>query len=82
MVELGFPQLVAENFVGISGPANMPPDPLVAKPGRGRWPRCLSDPKLIARLEDLGFTVTRRMTPAEFQAYVAKQVADFSPRPR
>jgi len=74
VVELGFPQLVAENFVGISGPANMP-DPLVAKLDAA-MAKVLSDPKLIARLEDLGFTVSR-MTPAEFQAYVAKQVADF-----
>jgi len=76
VVELGFPQLVAENFVGISGPANMP-DPLVAKLDAA-MAKVLSDPKLIARLEDLGFTVSR-MTPAEFQAYVAKQVADFAP---
>ncbi len=26
VVELGYPQLVAENYFGVSGPANLPPD--------------------------------------------------------
>ena len=76
IVEAGFPKLVAENFVGISGPAGMPAA-AVAKLNAA-VNEAVRDPKFIARLEDLSFSA-KPMTPAEFTAFVQKQVNDFQP---
>jgi tripartite-type tricarboxylate transporter receptor subunit TctC len=76
VTELGYPQLLAENFVGISGPANMPA-PIVARL-HAAMTKVMADPKVVGRLEDLGFVISTQ-TPAEFTAFVAKQVADFGP---
>ncbi len=76
VAELGYPQLVAENFVGISAPAGMPA-PAVAKL-HAALTKVLSDPALAARLEDFGFVLGKMTTP-EFQGYVSKQVSDFQP---
>ena len=74
--ELGYPKLVAENFVGISGPAGMPPA-AVAKL-HAAVTESLNDPKFIARLEDLGFEVIK-MSSGEFAGFVQRQVAGFQP---
>ena len=76
VAELGFPQLIAENFIGISAPAGMPA-PAAARL-HAAMTKVMADPAVIKRLEDFGF-VLGRMSPAEFQVYVAKQVADFQP---
>ncbi len=76
VTELGHPKLVAENFVGISGPANMPAaavNKLNAAVGE-----TLNDAKIIARMEEWGFLVTK-MTPTAFTAFVQKQVTEFQP---
>ena len=74
VTELGYPKLVAENFVGISAPAGMPAD------AQARLHKAaaevLADPKIVERLGDLGF-VTKPMSPAEFTAFVASQVKSF-----
>jgi tripartite-type tricarboxylate transporter receptor subunit TctC len=74
VTELGYPKLVAENFVGISAPAGMPAD------AQARLHKAaaevLADPKIVERLGDLGF-VTKPMSPAEFTAFVANQVQSF-----
>ena len=74
VTELGHPKLVAENFVGLSAPANFP------AAARERLHRAMSevlaDPKIVERLGDLGF-VTRKMTSAEFGNFVAEQVRAF-----
>ena len=74
VTELGYPKLVAENFVGISGAAGFPP----AAQARlhKAMAEVLSDPKVVERLGDLGF-VTKAMTSAEFAAFVAAQVQTF-----
>lgn len=72
--ELGYPKLIAENYIGISGPANTPPA-VVAKV-HAAMTEVMKDPKVTARLEDLGFS-TKPMASAEFAAFVAKQAADF-----
>ncbi|MCW5734294.1 MAG: tripartite tricarboxylate transporter substrate binding protein [Enhydrobacter sp.] len=74
VTELGYPKLVAENFVGLSAPASFPP----AAQARlhKAMAEVLADPKLVERLGDLGF-VTRPMTSAEFAAFVAAQVQTF-----
>ena len=76
MTELGYARLVAENFVGISGPAGMPA--AAANRLNAAVNEAVSDPKFIARLEELGFAA-RTMTPAAFTTFVQKQVADFAP---
>ncbi len=74
VTELGYPKLVAENFVGLSAPASFPP----AAQARlhKAMAEVLADPKVVERLGDLGF-VTKAMTSAEFAAFVAAQVQTF-----
>jgi tripartite-type tricarboxylate transporter receptor subunit TctC len=76
VTELGYPKLVAENFIGLSGPAGMP-SAAQAKLNAA-MAAVLADPKLQQRLEELGFTTTK-MTPEQFTAYVTRQVKDFGP---
>jgi len=76
VTELGHPKLVAVNFIGLSAPAGMPA-PAVAKLNAA-GAVVLSDPKVLARLEEFGF-VTDKLTPAQFTALVTKQIADFQP---
>jgi len=74
VTELGYPKLVAENFVGLSAPAGFPAE------AQGRLHKAmaevLADPKIVERLGDLGF-VTKPMSSAEFAAFVAAQVQSF-----
>jgi tripartite-type tricarboxylate transporter receptor subunit TctC len=74
--ELGHPSLVAENFVGLSGPAGMPPA-AVAKLN-ATLNEILSDPKMLTRLEEMGFTVSKMSAP-QFTTFVQKQVTEFAP---
>ena len=74
VTELGYPRLVAENFVGLSAPASFPPAAQVRL--HKAMAEVLADPKVVERLGDLGF-VTKTMTPAEFSAFVAAQVQTF-----
>ena len=76
VVELGYPKLVAENFFGISAPANVPKS--VVDPLHKATMSALDDPKLVKSFEDLGIAV-RKMSPEEFTAFVQKQVADWAP---
>jgi tripartite-type tricarboxylate transporter receptor subunit TctC len=76
VTELGHPKLVAENFVGISGPAGMPPA-AVAKLNAAMQ-AVLADPKVQQRLEEFGF-VSQRMTPQEFTASIQRQINAFGP---
>ena len=74
VTELRYPKLVAENFVGLSAPANFPAD-AQAKLHKA-MAEVLADPKIVERLGDLGF-VTKPMSSAEFAAFVAAQVQAF-----
>lgn len=74
VTELGYPKLVAENFVGLSAPANFPAE-AQAKLHKA-MAEVLADPKIVERLGDLGF-VTKPMTTPEFTAFVAAQVQAF-----
>lgn len=71
VLEAGMPYLVAENFIGVSAPANLPP-PVLAKL-HGAIQTSLDDPALVARLRDLGLTVQKMPQPA-FADFVKKQV--------
>ena len=76
VVELGLPQLVAENYFGVSGPAGLPKEVI------DRLAKVLADivadPVVVKRFEELGITPAR-MSSAEFAGFVAKQVSDWGP---
>jgi len=74
VVEVGEKQLVAENFLGISGPAGLP-KPIVDRL-HAAMKKSLADATVRQRLADLGVQ-SRDMTPAEFTAFVAAQVKDW-----
>jgi tripartite-type tricarboxylate transporter receptor subunit TctC len=76
VTELGHPKLLADNFVGISGPAGMPPA-AVAKLNAAMQ-AVLADPKVQQRLEEFGFS-SRPMTPPQFTAFIQDQVNAFRP---
>jgi tripartite-type tricarboxylate transporter receptor subunit TctC len=71
VLEAGMPYLVAENFIGVSAPANLPA-PVLAKL-HSAIRTALDDPALVARLRDLGLTVQKMPQPA-FADFVKKQV--------
>ncbi len=75
-VELGYPDLVGENWLGFSGPAGVPA-PVVERVHREMM-LLAKDPDIVARLRNFGIT-HQPMTPAEFNAYVAKEFARWRP---
>jgi len=76
VVELGLPQLVAENYFGVSGPAGLPKD--VTDKLSKALADIVADPAIVKKFEELGIT-TVKMGGAEFTQFVAKQVADWGP---
>jgi tripartite-type tricarboxylate transporter receptor subunit TctC len=72
--ELGQKKLVAENFLGLSGPAGLPRE--VVSRVHAATRKSLADPKVAQRLAELGVQ-SRDMTPEEFSAFVAAQVKDW-----
>ena len=76
VVELGLPQLVAENYFGVSGPAGLPKD--VTDKLQRRWPR--SWPTRPSSSASRSWASPRsRPARAEFADLVAKQVNDWAP---
>jgi tripartite-type tricarboxylate transporter receptor subunit TctC len=71
VIEANLPYLVAENFIGVSAPANLPA-PVLTKL-HAAIQTSLDDPALVSRLNDLGLTV-RKMSQAEFATFVQQQV--------
>lgn len=76
VTELGLPQLVAENYFGVSGPAGLPKD-VTDKLGAA-LAAIVADPAIVKRFEELGITAVK-MGSADFTAFVGKQVADWQP---
>ena len=74
VLELGQKKLVAENFLGISGPAGLPG--AVAERLHAAMKRSLANPTVQQRLAELGVQ-GKDMTPAEFTKFVADQVKDW-----
>jgi tripartite-type tricarboxylate transporter receptor subunit TctC len=76
VVELGLPQLLAENYFGVSGPAGLP------KEVTDKLAKALADivaePAVVKRFEELGITPVK-MTSGEFAGFVVKQVNDWAP---
>ena len=71
VIEAGMPYLLAENFIGVSAPAGLPPAVLAKL--HAAIQVSLDDPQLVGRLNDLGLTV-RKMSQAEFADFVQQQV--------
>jgi tripartite-type tricarboxylate transporter receptor subunit TctC len=76
VIEAGQPRLVAENFLGLSAPAGIKPD--IAARFNAVMAEVLADAGIVKKLEDLG-VYGRKMSIAEFNAFVAKQVSDWAP---
>jgi tripartite-type tricarboxylate transporter receptor subunit TctC len=76
VVELGLPQLVAENYFGVSGPAGLPKE-VTDKLGKA-LADIVADPAIVKRFEELGIH-TVKMNSAEFAGFVGKQVNDWAP---
>jgi tripartite-type tricarboxylate transporter receptor subunit TctC len=76
VVELGLPQLLAENYFGVSGPAGLPKE--VSDKLAKALADIVADPAIIKRFEELGIG-TVKMNSTEFTAFVARQVGDWAP---
>jgi len=76
VVELGLPQLLAENYFGVSGPAGLPKD-VTDKLGKA-MADIVSDPAIVKRFEELGIHAVK-MSSAEFGSFVVKQINDWAP---
>lgn len=76
VVELGLPQLLAENYFGVSGPAGLPKD-VMDKLGKA-LADIVADPAIVKRFEELGIH-TVKMSGAEFGNFVVKQINDWAP---
>jgi tripartite-type tricarboxylate transporter receptor subunit TctC len=76
VTELGLPQLVAENYFGVSGPAGLPKE--VTDKLSAAIAAIVADPAIVKRFEELGITAVK-MGGADFTAFVAKQVNDWQP---
>ena len=74
VLELGQKKLVAENFLGVSGPAGLPR--AVVERLHAAMKKSLGNPTIQQRLAELGVQ-GRDMTPEEFTAFVANQVKDW-----
>ena len=70
--ELGIEPLVATNWFGISGPAGIPSE--VADKLNAALVAALNSPELAERLRSYG-TEPNRLTPAEYTAMVAGDIA-------
>lgn len=76
IVEAGFPDLVAENYFGISGPPGMPKE-VVEKLNKA-LAEVVQMPATKKKLEETGVTL-KAMSAAEYTAYVEKQAKDWTP---
>ena len=76
VLELGLPQLMAENYFGVSGPAGLPKD--VTDKLYKALADIVADPVIVKRFEELGITVVK-MSSAEFGGFVTKQINDWAP---
>lgn len=75
-VELGYPDLIGENWLGFLGPAGVP-RPVVERLHREVM-LLAKEPEIAGRLAKLAIT-HQSLSPAEFQDYVAKLYARWGP---
>jgi tripartite-type tricarboxylate transporter receptor subunit TctC len=76
VVEVGYPKLLAENFLGISAPVGVPKE--VIDKVHAAVAEVVARPDVAKRLADLGVT-PEKMGQAEFAKFVADQVTEWAP---
>jgi len=76
IVEAGFPNLVAENYFGISGPPGMPRE--VTDKIYKALVEVMQQPATRKKLEDTGLDI-KSMSQGEYVKYVEKQARDWTP---
>ena len=76
VVELGHPDLVAENFVGISAPAGLAP--AIEAPLIRALNQIMALPELRSKLEGQGFELEQR-SPEAFAAFIKEQSDRWAP---
>ena len=74
VLELGQKKLVAENFLGVSGPAGLPK--AVVDRLHAAMKKSLANATVVQRLGELGVQ-GRDLTPEQFTAFVANQVKEW-----
>lgn len=74
--ELGYPGLIAENFIGLSGPAGLPQ--AVSQRLNDEIARVLDTSDIRAKLEGQGFVLARK-SPEEFTEFVRRQADAWGP---
>lgn len=74
--ELGLPELIAENFIGISAPAGLPDD--IAQRLNQAVQAVLDDADVSGKLEGQGFVLARK-TPAAYGDFVRDQAQAWAP---
>ena len=79
VVEVGQKKLIAENFLGVSGPAGMPP--AVVTKIHAAVAEVLTEPAVLKRLDELG-VVPAKMSQPQFAKFVESQVKDWAPAVR
>jgi tripartite-type tricarboxylate transporter receptor subunit TctC len=76
VVELGYPDLVADNYFGVSGPAGLPAE--VSGKLAAALAEIVAQPAIVKRFEELGITPLK-MDSAHFAGFVEKQIKDWAP---
>jgi len=76
VAEAGFPDLVAENYFGVSGPPGMPKE--VVEKLYKALAEVMQMPEVRKKLEDTGL-VLKSMTQPEFAGFVEKQAKEWGP---
>lgn len=76
VVELGQPDLVADNYFGVSGPAGLSRD--VQDKLVKALNEVMAQPAIIKRFEELGITPLK-MSSEQFAGFVEKQIKDWTP---
>ena len=76
VVEVGQKKLIAENFLGVSGPAGLPPTVITRV--NAAILEVVAEPAMVKRLDELGVT-PGKMTPVQFGKFVDDQVKDWAP---
>jgi tripartite-type tricarboxylate transporter receptor subunit TctC len=74
--EQGFPDVIVDNWVGLSGPARLPDDPV--KRLASEMQKALEATDVRAKMQEWGMTITYR-GPAEFTSFVRADIARWRP---
>jgi tripartite-type tricarboxylate transporter receptor subunit TctC len=76
VVELGYPQLLAENYFGVSAPSGLPKE--IADRLSAALGEISARPEVAKRFEELGITPVK-MSSIEFGRFVAGQIEGWAP---